>query len=822
LSLHRAAKLLLCSEITVSTVCRPFPVPALFHVTDAARTKTTSCMSSQIREIASARQKPSRRPRSAKDIGLAGIQLRIAVIGALSILALLTLFPLLQTGFTTKDDSEIALQATQHGESLRYAMNFAALQGRFYQAFSILAALLPHYYSNPVWHYSLYLGSILLNVLLFYFLVGMIFRSRMAAVFAAALCLTFLQNNWQHSILTSYRVIVPLGLTFFLGTLLFFFYWQRQRQLRFAILTGITYFLALLIYESFVVFFVVFLGLALHDALARTASSVRQIAFRAATTLSPIVLVLVVYLSCYFTYRFYHPSVYDGNQPAPLDISRILAVMWQYTVSTVPGYFYFRDSETIQVLFTGFGLHTVGLGELVELCRVEWAVKAVAAAGLSAAILVRARQHLTLKSFWLTLAAGVACLFAPALLVSLTAKYQDWVLRYHSLAYSAPSYDAYFAMIFLLVTVLLFLSRALSQWKILSGAYIFCVCVGIAVASLATDFYNYHITVDQQLSHLKWRTVDRFLQTEEFDALPSDSVILAPSLWRQRGIVANAETYWSRYLTQKSGKRIWVAQSIQQLGALLAEGVGRKGYFLAFEQEPKEPNQFVVFGKLGNDRRLIDGPVYASEFTLFNYSKNRSFTLIGEFSQAGLPVRININGRAVDEIENGVFFARVDQSTNREDFPKVIVNSTTPVDIAHLVVSFFPVELGRKGVEIIYGRGFHGLEENSAAGLVWNWSRAESEVAFVNYSDHPVSKLIQFQLTVFTPRTVALEVNEIQEQIVFESGGTKLVNLPNVILQPGENKLFLASDQPALPPGNGDSRLMAFGVQNLLVTDPGK
>ena len=145
-----------------------------------------------------------------------------------------------------------------------------------------------------------------------------------------------------------------------------------------------------------------------------------------------------------------------------------------------------------------------------------------------------------------------------------------------------------------------------------------------------------------------------------------------------------------------------------------------------------------------------------------------------------------------------------------------------PLDIAHLIVSYFPVEPNRKGVEVVYGRGFHGLEGNAAAGSVWNWSLAQSELSLVNYSDQAVEKLIRFNLTAFTPRAITIEINGVRQTIVFEKGGGKPVVLARVVLQPGENKIYFASDEPALPPGNGDPRPMAFGVVNLTATDPDK
>jgi hypothetical protein len=746
---------------------------------------------------------------------------RIVVGAAFVLLALTSLFPHLQTGFTTKDDTELALQAGNPERWIEAASSIAASQGRFYQLFTLIGNYLVHYSTSPVCYYSLYLGSILLNIVVFYFLVRTIFQSKLLAVLAAALSLAYLQNNWQHSLLTSYPVMPTLGLTNLFLAAIFLFKWQGTHRLRFAILAGVTYFFAILEYEILLPYFLIFLVLGVYGALSSSDKTLKQKIWLGAQHLSPVISALVVYLVWYAVFRFHNPSQYDGSQLASRGLWSAVAVIWQYTTSTLPGYFYFRDSLAIAATFDGFSPHAVDFAQLIERCRPEWLVKAVVATGVCSLILLQRARIFTAKSFLLAMAGGGACVLAPVSPLGITEKYQSWVLDHGSLAY-VPSYYAYFATIFLISAILLFLNQKMARWRLLSAAYIAGASVAVAAASLTTDYYNHYITLDQKLSHLKWRTIDRLIRTDDFKAVRDDSVILAPSLWRHRGIVANGETYWSDYLTQKTGKRIWVARNAQQFTALALSGGNRRTYFLAFEQEPKDPDQFVVFSELGNRNPVIDGPVYAEKFSLFSYSKNRNFTLVGECFPNGQPIKVDINGRAADEVEGNIFFARVDQSASRDDFPKATITSTVPIDIAHLVVSFFPVEPGREGIEIVYGRGFHGLEENTAAGVVWNWSLAESELSFVSYSERSVVKSIQFQLIVFTPRTVSIQIDGVREEIRFETAGAKAVTLPNVLLQPGQNKLSLSSDQPAQPPGNGDSRLMAFGVQNLLVSDPGK
>lgn len=755
--------------------------------------------------------------RSPRKSDVPALQLKIAAVTAISLLALLALFPYLQIGFTTKDDTEIALMAGQRGELLHQALNFATLQGRFYSIFSMLGLFLPYYFQSPAWYYGFYLGSILLNVTLFYVFLRETFRSPIFALLAAALSLAFLENNWYHSFLTSYPFVPHLGLSCLFCSLLLFSRWQRRQKLRFAALSGCFYFVSLAIYESFAPYCLVFFALSVYGTFSRPGLILKYRIADVARTFSPILFALILYFGSYCIFRYVHPSRYEGNQIAPFDARRISAVVVQYAASTLPGYFYLRDPGAVQATFDGFGYHKIGLTNLIDRCRIEWVVKALIVSILCANILLTRPKLFTARTFSVVTITGIACVIAPVFPLGLTAKYQSWVLQSGSLAHS-PSYYSYFATVFLLASILIFLNQKAARWKFLSLSYVLFACAFVAAASFATDFYNYYITNDQRLAHLKWTVLDHFIQTEDFKTLHENAVIYAPSLWRTRGILAHDPGYWTAYLKQKSGKVVQVVQEPREIDQLLSKGFGSQIYFLDYKQEPKEPNQYVVFAKLENVSPPT-GFLYAADFALFTYSKNRKFTLIGQCAPGESPIRIVVNNHLLERIEDGFFRCQVDRNSVLDDFPKTTIRSSRPVDLSSLAVSYFAIQPNEKGVEVRYEKGFHGLEEDGASGSTWNWSLGDSEISFFSYFDSPVTRSIRFAVSTFTPRTVFIQIGETHQTIRFDGPRTESVQLAKITLLPGPNRLRFTTDQPARPPGNGDPRPMAFGIHNLIVTD---
>lgn len=683
-----------------------------------------------------------------------------------------------------------------------------------------LAFALSHLCSvRPFIYHLLAVGSISLNLAAFAFVIARGLRSKAAGILGLSLGLTWLQNSWNHNLFTSFPVVLHLGLTLLLCVVALLLTWQTKGGGPFAVFAGIGYFMALLVSESFVAYLPILIGVCVSKAWQVPGCERRKRVRIVARGSLPILAALALYLICYFGYRYAFPSQHSGNQLAPFDIGRIASVVWQYSVSTFPGYFYFRDPMSMNATFDGFTPNSGSVWQLIERGRPEWIAKALVASLFCGLLLARRSPFFTARAFLLSILAGLMGLVAPVCLISLTLQYQEWVLVSNSLAYGAPSYYAYFAMVWLILTIMLWanqlLARNLKVWRI----YVVVACCFVAGTSWATDYYNYYITLDQQLSHLKWRTVDRFIQTDEFAAVRDSSVIYAPTLWRSRGLATNGDNYWTEYFNQRSGKKVVLCRSAAQFQDALKASPGLPGYFLAFEQEPKEQNQFVVFATLERPRDVsYTGAVSAKSFGVFMFSRNRKFTLVGQ-SADGLPVAVEVNGERVGDATGPFFVAPIDHEQTAGDFPKTTVRASAPVDLTQLVISFFPIEQRKVAVEVQYGRGFYP-HESDASGNSWNWSAEQAELMVINNSAEEAERSIQFTLTAFTARAITLNAGGIERTIALTAGGSQAVELSRVVLQPGENKFSFRSDQPAQLIGNGDPRRIAFGLRNLVISDP--
>ncbi|HPQ28240.1 MAG TPA: hypothetical protein PLQ82_07145 [Desulfobacteraceae bacterium] len=620
-----------------------------------------------------------------------------------SLLTLFTLFPHLQTGYTTNDDVRTALLGAGGSYSLRDLFEYTKDQGRITNILRIYLGLLPYVFNSEIIYQLLRLGPLIANFVLFFILLKTYFQSSSYAYFATVLSWSFLQNNWEHNLITSYPFVHNFAFSCFLLSLLCYYRFGIEKKAGiWPFLSGIFFFLSMIIYEAFVLYALIYLGLVIY--LARSDYSGKKRLKRTAQLLLPVVIPLVLFLFCYFLFQSFYPGHYSGVKIAQWSPGKTLRVIIQYSVGTFPGIFYFADSMSINATFDGFGIHQVGLS-FFQYSRVEWIAKAVISALFCWLVLREKRAVLKGYGFLGALISGAFLTVTPFVLLGLTPKYQDWVSR-GSLAYTT-SFFSYFGTIIMISSIAFYINGIVRSRRIISRAYVFIVFCTIILFTMMTSYYNHYVTLDQQLSQIKWITVDRFINTAEFKNIPERSVIYAPSLWKARGIVALHPGYWTDYVSQKSGKSVYVVKTPADMPGCQDSETSRHVYFLGFQQEQKEKNQYLVFAELEQSTLLT-----AKKVTLFSFSKYLDFTIIGNLANEDERPEIFINGEEIrqDQIRGGVFFCRMKNHFNSGFLRKDDLRNRSFISLAELTIrrALWP---GRQEVS----RGFYRIEINSNA-----------------------------------------------------------------------------------------------------------
>jgi len=511
----------------------------------------------------------------------------------LGLVSVIVFFPHLKTGFTTCDDTTTALTAWNAGESLGHPLKIAKSQGRFNQAINTYMDWMPYIFkSNTVYH-TVRLGTVILGIVLFFIVIRLFSRSSVFACLTTLLIVSFLQNNWQHSLMTSYPFVFQFGFCMLLISFYSFYHFNMTGKKLWASVYGVCYLFSLFVSELFVLYSVIFLIASIGYAWGSEKKMFFTCVFR---LILPAFLSLTFFICCMFIFSMGYPGDYDGTKLADISMTAIIRVIAQLSVGTIPTVLYLTDSMTINTTFDGFSNHYVGFLPLLGRLKVQWLVKGILTSWCCWYLLkepgdIRTSPGWIFKMIFI----GIILMILPFVLLGLTTKYQYWI-SFGTLAYT-PSYFGYFGTILTLSSILMFFNNRVKKTKIINTVFLVSACSTVFVLSSITDYYNHYVTLDQQLSHLKWTSVDKLIKTVEFDKVPDGSIIYAPSLYRNsRGILKLGRNYWTEYFTLKTKKKITV---IQHRKTTRQSTHGESNfYYLKFLQEPKSKNQFILFAQL--------------------------------------------------------------------------------------------------------------------------------------------------------------------------------------------------------------------------------
>ena len=460
-----------------------------------------------------------------------------AMYSGVGLLYLLTFYPLINVGYTTNDETHIyyyfsyslahlyqeILNSIRLGVSVFYGStrpNPSILLN--FPLFSLVIAS----YNIPV---VMRLLSILLqgaNIILFGWLLARIFSSAEAAILGALAAILFIQNSWDHNLLTSYVVHLILFGVGQASFLLFCRYFDSQDK-KLLKWSALLYFLSLS-YEVNLVYFPIFFVIALSRAAAAPSKS--AISREVWSKCKYVAVLVAVYLLVYFYMR------YAVNSSVPVDLKPLglagsannagyniaihpgrilgmLEVIAATAMAALPGFRFFYNQQFI-IKYSDFPCAPhFNLWCLMRGVKFSWIVRAIAAGGLSYHLL----KNIKLKDVRLLgpiAAVGFYLIFAPGIPLSAVEKYQH-LIRSGSFGY-INTYHSLFGVVVVFIAAVLHINRKIEAGRlraITHKHFHILASILIMAISIMTDISNNAYTRSQVQSHCKWESVDRFLES---------------------------------------------------------------------------------------------------------------------------------------------------------------------------------------------------------------------------------------------------------------------------------------------------------------------
>ncbi len=341
-----------------------------------------------------------------------------------SLLILLTFFPLLKTGLTTQDDMRIQVENLARQTNFKHIVN----TGRPL-LFNLYIGRIPYLIDNFTYLRIIGLGTIIINLLLSSLLIKKLFRSNTLAAIYLVILTIFLQNSWQYNLLTAYPFAFTFGFNIVLISFLLFNKYLDTGNNRLQILSAFLYLLTLFQYETYSTYIAFYIFFALFNK--QDDKMYNYISFKnvlSSLKKSAIHIVLVIlYLSFYIYVSRQHPNVNADYSFSDFSLWEILKVIYHLSVSTVPTYIYFHSFNffyTVSQSLTG----SVGnLIDLVKNVRIEWLIKSLIALFAINLAFSANNERLKLTQFIKQVIFSFLLIVLPISIHSLTTKYQNAV-----------------------------------------------------------------------------------------------------------------------------------------------------------------------------------------------------------------------------------------------------------------------------------------------------------------------------------------------------------------------------------------------------------
>ena len=541
------------------------------------------------------------------------------------LLAILIIFFISQfwlVGYITNDDVMLGnLSAINPGVNhFNNAFTFAKNQGRIqFVLITYFLGIAPYLFNNIFYYKLLSLGSVLVNLFLFGFLIKKMFKSDTVGILALALGLCFIQNSWEHNLLVAYPAVFTTSVSFLLLSFVCFIRYFETANSKYKYVSSLLFFLSAFTYELFILYLIFFVFLSFSYSKNKSSKSIKNI--------FPHIFLTIIYLVMFIAFRLVYQSNYEGNSVFNFSAMPMLKTWFKLSISFIPTYIYFHYQSLIQEYSYTYTGHINNILFIIKNSKVEWHIKSLISAYIAVTALKITNVRLCVRKFLVTFGIGILVVILPTFLHACLLKYQVWIIKYGNHLFTS-SYFSYFGILFLIIVTLIFLKELVSESRKVFLIFLFSVGTLVYVLSLVIDYSNYHVTLSQSQNQMMWKMMDAFYDTSRFKELPNNSYIYSPSLWNNVLIDKTSNLdYWTTYTLYRTKKKITILQNLAQLRKIIYTN-NEPIYYLEYLQDKKDPNQYFIFSTLNKKIFVENSTLTGNNLSLFSLSKYKQYQIL--------------------------------------------------------------------------------------------------------------------------------------------------------------------------------------------------
>lgn len=466
----------------------------------------------------------------------------------LFIIYIIALYPLTKVGFTVGDNIDLFVQCcNNHWQNVLGDLPY--YDGRFYLFLTHWVSALPYLVDSPLYFYPLYILPIALCFVCFINLVRKIFNNNSITLFSALFLIASFQIIGFCSLTTAYpfSFTMSFAIILFSLSLMLSYYETKKRYL--LILSSLLMFFATLFYETYLIYYILFLVFAIWKRNLFQSFNKERIIL-VLKDIYPFIIGGVVYLIAYFVFQHFYPPKYIGMQISEqLTFSGLIETI--YTLCTY--------SFPLQV-HNGFR-HVIS-GSYFSSNNIIFLINGLLISLVSYTVLIKYKK-IKSKYLLITLIIGLLFIFLPQLFIAITTKY--YLLGYKGYL---PTFFSFFGTTISIVSLIFLLYNLLYRNK--ATKIIFCLLLSLFVLNIAvkTQVTNNLVADDMKLSSERFELVKQVIDKNLIPDIENQVICLEQAHGTSSNI-AKWVTFqgftWKNYIYRVRAKNVDVYDRYNEL-----------------------------------------------------------------------------------------------------------------------------------------------------------------------------------------------------------------------------------------------------------------
>ena len=660
---------------------------------------------------------------------------------------------ILDVKYATDDD--LYFSSANYSDWVGFAQN----QGRISHYLDGILSRIPYLFDNQFYYLAIQLGSLVVMSLSVILMIKATLKNSYISILYGILIFVLWQNSHGHNLMVSYPFYVTLSVVTFSLSIIFFTWFLDKKISKYLFFSIFFWILTLKGSEFWVVYLPLFLIIAYSRSLdtgfkEKTIYCIKKSRYH--------VYAVFINILIYFTFRWQVDNMYSGNI-VNIQIENILYSWFSYTAGLFPGYQFYLNVNK-------FGVYT--FLDLIDLKTVLLPLVV-----LSILILVRENsvvKKLDKKSYILI---GVLMSFAPTFLVSLTEKYQSWVIHHNASDY-LPSSFSYLSIVFIVAVMLA---------TIKSKTHYIFISIFISILVFTTQLNNKYIGIQQSNWAERFFLLNAFFQTEYTE----DGVLVSPTLWSNRIYSGKGrENSLSKYAKYNSGKNIEILKNgISNTTLKYFKSEKNKSSFLTYSESNKLKAIFLSSEKCNKIHPCYLLSAYPSLNGSVMHNTSVANGLVYKAQVISIPDQENIYGINTYHVKSDI--------DDRQMTMLLEYNST--LDMQQVVD---------------FDEGFYTLEQDGVNKWIWAFGNGKINIK----SPIDIEAQLMISLRTATKRTMKFKLNDKVYEVEFKDNKLRDIVFP-VNLNKGNNALEILSNAQSIKLSKADDRMFSYAIFDIGIMD---